>query len=81
MKIVTFVMFVAVFLLRGNMGLGFLELLISLFIVIVLFGLGQFGKILGALDLGLHSLNENLNGETGEPDTLEIPKNNDYNLS
>jgi sec-independent protein translocase protein TatA len=45
------------------LGLGVPELLILLVIVIVLFGPGRFGKILGELGSGLRSFKDNLGGE------------------
>jgi sec-independent protein translocase protein TatA len=45
------------------MDLGVPELLVILVIVIVLFGPGRFGKILGELGAGLRSFKDNLNGE------------------
>jgi sec-independent protein translocase protein TatA len=45
------------------MDIGVPELLIILVIVIVLFGPGRFGKILGELGSGLRSFKDNLNGD------------------
>jgi sec-independent protein translocase protein TatA len=45
------------------MRLGVPELLIVLVIVIVLFGPGRFGKILGELGSGLKSFKDNLGSE------------------
>ena len=45
------------------MRLGVPELLIVLVIVIVLFGPGRFGKILGELGSGLKSFKDNLGAE------------------
>ncbi len=45
------------------MRFGVPELLIVLVIVIVLFGPGRFGKVLGELGSGLKSFKENLGGE------------------
>ena len=45
------------------MDLGVPELLIILVIVIVLFGPGRFGKILGELGAGLRSFKDYLSGE------------------
>jgi sec-independent protein translocase protein TatA len=45
------------------MRLGVPELLIVLVIVIVLFGPGRFGKILGELGSGLKSFKDNLSEE------------------
>ncbi len=45
------------------MEIGVPELLIILVIVIVLFGPGRFGKILGELGSGLRSFKDNLGGE------------------
>jgi sec-independent protein translocase protein TatA len=50
------------------MDIGVPELLIVLVIVIVLFGPGRFGKILGELGSGLRSFKDNLDGN---------PKKND----
>lgn len=74
MKIVTSVVFVA-FLVnyRGKMDIGVPELLIILVIVIVLFGPGRFGKILGELGTGLRSFKDNLSGEEKDDHTLPPP--------
>ncbi|MEI7846627.1 MAG: twin-arginine translocase TatA/TatE family subunit [Chloroflexota bacterium] len=48
------------------MRLGLPELLILLVIVIVLFGPGRFGKVLGELGSGLKSFKDNLSGEKKE---------------
>jgi sec-independent protein translocase protein TatA len=45
------------------MRLGVPELLIVLVIVIVLFGPGRFGKVLGELGSGLRSFKDNLGSE------------------
>jgi len=45
------------------MRLGVPELLIILVIVIVLFGPGRFGKVLGELGSGLKSFKDNLGSE------------------
>ena len=45
------------------MNFGVPELLILLVIVIVLFGPGRFGKILGELGAGLRTFKDNLGGE------------------
>ncbi len=45
------------------MDLGIPELIIILVIVIVLFGPGRFGKILGELGSGLRSFKDNLSGD------------------
>ena len=50
------------------MELGVPELLIILVIVIVLFGPGRFGKILGELGSGLKSFKDNLGGESDKKD-------------
>jgi sec-independent protein translocase protein TatA len=51
------------------MRLGVPELLILLVIVIVLFGPGRFGKVLGELGSGLKSFKDNLGGEKKEEET------------
>lgn len=48
------------------MRLGIPELLIVLVIVIVLFGPGRFGKVLGELGSGLRSFKDNLGSEKKE---------------
>jgi sec-independent protein translocase protein TatA len=48
------------------MRLGLPELLILLVIVIVLFGPGRFGKVLGELGSGLKSFKDNLSSEKKE---------------
>jgi len=45
---------------------GLPELLIVLVIVIVLFGPGRFGKVLGELGSGIKSFKDNLGGEKKE---------------
>jgi len=50
------------------MDIGVPELLIILVIVIVLFGPGRFGKILGELGSGLRSFKDNLGGDKNEAD-------------
>jgi sec-independent protein translocase protein TatA len=51
------------------MSLGVPELLIILVIVIVLFGPGRFGKILGELGSGIKSFKDNLDGEKKNEET------------
>jgi len=51
------------------MRLGVPELLILLVIVIVLFGPGRFGKVLGELGSGLKSFKDNLNSDKKEDET------------
>jgi sec-independent protein translocase protein TatA len=48
-------------------GLGVPELLIVLVIVVILFGPGRFGKILGELGSGLKSFRESLAEKKDEP--------------
>ena len=55
------------------MSLGVPELLIILVIVVVLFGPGRFGKILGELGSGIKSFKDNLEGDKKE----EEPKPGD----
>jgi sec-independent protein translocase protein TatA len=45
------------------MDIGPTELIIILLIVVVLFGTGRVGKILGELGSGIRSFKEGLNGE------------------
>jgi sec-independent protein translocase protein TatA len=45
------------------LGLGPVELLIILVIVIVLFGPGRLGKVLGELGSGLRSFKDGLSGD------------------
>ena len=54
------------------MDIGVPELLIILVIVIVLFGPGRFGKILGELGSGLKSFKDNLGAES-EPKDVAAP--------
>ncbi len=56
------------------MRLGVPELLILLVIVIVLFGPGRFGKVLGELGSGLKSFKDNLGGEKKEEEP-KVPNN------
>ncbi len=51
------------------MSLGVPELLIILVIVVVLFGPGRFGKILGELGTGIKSFKDNLEGDKKEEET------------
>ncbi len=51
------------------MRLGVPELLIVLVIVIVLFGPGRFGKVLGELGSGLKSFKDNLGGDKKEEES------------
>ena len=51
------------------MSLGVPELLIILVIVVVLFGPGRFGKILGELGTGIKSFKDNLEGDKKEDET------------
>ncbi len=55
------------------MELGIPELLIILVIVIVLFGPGRFGKILGELGAGLRSFKDNLSDEKKPEDPFKPP--------
>lgn len=48
------------------LGLGPVELLIILVIVVVLFGPGRLGKVLGELGSGLRSFKDGLNGDKKE---------------
>ena len=54
------------------MRLGVPELLILLVIVIVLFGPGRFGKILGELGTGIKSFKDNLGTEKKEEEEPKI---------
>lgn len=55
------------------MRLGLPELLILLVIVIVLFGPGRFGKVLGELGSGLKSFKDNLSGDKKEEEAPKSP--------
>jgi sec-independent protein translocase protein TatA len=77
MKIMLSVIFVACLFIRKSMEIGIPELLIILVIVIVLFGPGRFGKILGELGSGLRAFKDNLNGE--EKDDAPKPPTDDVN--
>ena len=55
------------------MDIGIPELLIILVIVIVLFGPGRFGKVLGELGSGLKSFKDNLSGEKKDDDAPKSP--------
>ena len=55
------------------MDIGVPELLIILVIVIVLFGPGRFGKILGELGSGLKAFKDNLSGEKKDDDAPRPP--------
>ena len=50
------------------LGLGLPELLIILVIVVVLFGPGRLGKVLGELGSGLRSFKDGLSSEKKEAD-------------
>lgn len=56
------------------MDIGVPELLIILVIVIVLFGPGRFGKILGELGSGLKSFKDNLNSKEEDEQKPTPPK-------
>ena len=49
-------------------GLGPVELLIILVIVIILFGPGRLGKVLGELGSGLRSFKDGLSGDKKDED-------------
>jgi len=55
------------------MDLGVPELLVILVIVIILFGPGRFGKILGELGAGLRSFKDNLSGEEKDDHKPPLP--------
>lgn len=55
-------------------GLGVQELLIILVIVIVIFGPGRFGKVLGELGSGLKAFKENIKEEPKKENSDETPK-------
>jgi sec-independent protein translocase protein TatA len=55
------------------MDIGVPELLIILVIVIVLFGPGRFGKILGELGSGLKSFKDNLGADKKDDDAPKSP--------
>jgi sec-independent protein translocase protein TatA len=55
------------------MDIGVPELLIILVIVVVLFGPGRFGKILGELGSGLRSFKENLNDDKKSEEAPKQP--------
>lgn len=55
------------------MDIGIPELLIILVIVIVLFGPGRFGKILGELGSGLRAFKDNLSDEKKADDAPKPP--------
>ena len=63
------------------MDIGVPELLIILVIVIVLFGPGRFGKILGELGGGLRAFKDNLSGEKKDDDTPKSPTDADASKS
>jgi sec-independent protein translocase protein TatA len=54
-------------------GLGLPELVVLLLIVIILFGPGRFGKVLGELGNGLRSFKDGLNGEKKDDDQPKSP--------
>ncbi len=58
------------------MRFGLPELLILLVIVIILFGPGRFGKVLGELGAGLRSFKDNLGSEKKD----EQPTDKDGNI-
>ena len=59
------------------MDIGVPELLIVLVIVIVLFGPGRFGKILGELGAGLRSFKDNLSGDDKSDQTPPPPSDDE----
>jgi sec-independent protein translocase protein TatA len=58
------------------LGLGPVELLIILIIVIVLFGPGRLGKVLGELGSGLRSFKDGLSPEKKEEEPKTDQNNN-----
>ena len=50
------------------MELGIPELLIILLIIIILFGPGRFGKVLGELGSGIRSFKDSLTGDKKDED-------------
>ena len=59
------------------MDIGIPELLIILVIVIVLFGPGRFGKVLGELGSGLRAFKDNLSGEKKDDNAPKPPAGDD----
>lgn len=55
------------------MDLGIPELLIILLIIIVLFGPGRFGKVLGELGSGIRSFKDSLTGDKKEDEQPKSP--------
>ena len=55
------------------MELGLPELLIILLIIIILFGPGRFGKVLGELGSGIRSFKDSLTGDKKEEDQPKSP--------
>ncbi|GAB4495575.1 MAG: hypothetical protein OHK0052_03430 [Anaerolineales bacterium] len=52
-------------------GMGQTELLLVLFIVIILFGVGRISKIAGELGGGIRAFREGLKGEEGKTEKKE----------
>ncbi len=48
------------------MGIGFINILVVLFIVLILFGAGKLPKVMGDLGKGIRSFREGLKGEEAE---------------
>ena len=57
------------------LGLGPVELLIILVIIIVLFGPGRLGKVLGELGTGLRSFKDGLSGDKKEEPAKDKTEN------
>ena len=55
------------------MELGIPELLIILLIIIILFGPGRFGKVLGELGSGIRSFKDSLTGDKKEDEEPKAP--------
>ena len=56
------------------MELGLPELLIILLIIIILFGPGRFGKVLGELGSGIRSFKDGLGGEKKDEEQRKPPE-------
>ncbi|MGB4191365.1 MAG: twin-arginine translocase TatA/TatE family subunit [Rickettsiales bacterium] len=64
------------------MGVSFVNVLIILFIILILFGAGKLPKVLGDLGKGIKNFKDALNEEdSAKPSKIEEEKPNDKTLN